>query len=38
MREETCTVAEELEGVLRRLQQGQEALMEAIDEAAPDEF
>ena len=38
MSEETSTVVEELEGVLRRLQEGLEALMEAIGEAAPDEF
>jgi hypothetical protein len=36
--EETSTVVEELEGILRRLQEGLEALMEAIDEAAPNEF
>jgi hypothetical protein len=38
MSEETPTVIEELEGILSRLQEGLEALMEAIEEAAPDEF
>jgi hypothetical protein len=38
MSEETSTVAAELEGILSRLQGGLETLMEAIEEAAPDEF
>ncbi len=38
MSEETSTVVEELDGVLRRLQEGLDALMGAIEEAAPDEF
>ena len=38
MSEETSTVVEELEGILGRLQEGLEALMEAIEEAAPEEF
>jgi len=38
MSEETSTVVDELEGVLRRLQEGLEALMEAVEKAAPDEF
>jgi hypothetical protein len=38
MGEETSTVVAELEGILSRLQEGLEALMEAIEEAAPEEF
>jgi len=38
MSEETSTVVEELEGILGRLQEGLETLMEAIEEAAPEEF
>jgi hypothetical protein len=36
--EETSTITEELDGILGRLQEGLEALMEAIEEAAPEEF
>jgi exonuclease VII small subunit len=38
MSEETSTIVAELEGILSRLQEGLETLMEAIEEAAPDEF
>ncbi len=38
MSEEISTVAEELDGVLGRLQEGLETLMEAIEEATPEEF
>ena len=38
MSEETPTVIEELEGILGRLQDGLEALIEAIEEATPEEF
>ena len=38
MGEKTSTVVEELEGILSRLQEGLASLVEAIEEAAPDEF
>jgi hypothetical protein len=38
MSEETSTVIEELEGILSRVQEGLEAVMEAIDEASPGKF
>jgi hypothetical protein len=36
--EEISTVAEEMEGILGRLQEGLETLTEAIEEATPEEF
>ena len=38
MSEEISTIAEELEGILDRLQDGLEALTEAIEDATPEEF
>lgn len=38
MSEESTTVVAELEGILRRLQDGAEALMAVIEESAPEEF
>ena len=38
MTEETFAVVEEVEGILSRLQEGLEALMEAIEQAACEEF
>lgn len=38
MSDETSAVSEELEGLLNRLQEGQQALIAAIDAAPPQEF